>query len=312
MASAIHRITYLYFPSVNTPDFPVENYIINPDLSAVVGVEQQYWKVVGDSVVEMSEAEKAVVDAKLYRPSPVIIDGVPKEEDGKMVTVVSPAREGTMTWLTSRGDNMSPTPPDTGRGKGPKIKLDFTGSGTEYVDFQFSQPVELHDGAMWYTPVENWSHDDEFSLSVIIPANTPTVNGTNTGNCNLVEYIPSSGMHVIIPAAGDGTHDIDLSNAAPIFMPNSTGGFWEVDSSSGEITVSSTPGQSGWGLFDFPVESFFLRNIAMGHPLGIFEIDVYKAEWCHQSWIYRLSCTKNSSGAGTVTGWVMVFREDST
>ena len=65
MANVINRTTKQYLRSVNTPDFPVEDWIINPDLSALESVPQKYWKVVGDTVVEMDQAEKDAVDAAL-------------------------------------------------------------------------------------------------------------------------------------------------------------------------------------------------------------------------------------------------------
>ncbi len=63
MASAIHRITRIFHKRVNTPDFPVSDYIINPNLSAVMGVPRIYRKITGDVVSEMSQEEKLVVDA---------------------------------------------------------------------------------------------------------------------------------------------------------------------------------------------------------------------------------------------------------
>ena len=63
MANVINRTTCEYLESVNTPDFSVLDWIINPDLSAVSGVPMKYWKCSGDSVVEMSQAEKDTVDA---------------------------------------------------------------------------------------------------------------------------------------------------------------------------------------------------------------------------------------------------------
>lgn len=63
MADVVNRTTVQYLQSVNTPDFPVEDWIINPDLSALTGVPQKYWKVVGDTVVEMTQPEKDAVDA---------------------------------------------------------------------------------------------------------------------------------------------------------------------------------------------------------------------------------------------------------
>jgi hypothetical protein len=39
------------------------DWIINPDLSSVVGIAEKYWKISGDSVLEMTSEEKAIVDA---------------------------------------------------------------------------------------------------------------------------------------------------------------------------------------------------------------------------------------------------------
>jgi hypothetical protein len=65
MANVVNRtavpVVVLY--SVNTPDYPETEWIINPDLTALASVPQKYWKVSGDLVIEMTAAEKAVVDA---------------------------------------------------------------------------------------------------------------------------------------------------------------------------------------------------------------------------------------------------------
>ncbi len=62
MANVLHRITKRYEVSVNTPDFPVSIWIINPDVSAFRAVLSKYWNINGDIVTEMSAAEKTVVD----------------------------------------------------------------------------------------------------------------------------------------------------------------------------------------------------------------------------------------------------------
>lgn len=65
MANVVNRtavpVVVLY--SVNTPDYPVSEWIINPDLTILETVPLKYIKVVGDLLVEMTAAEKAVVDA---------------------------------------------------------------------------------------------------------------------------------------------------------------------------------------------------------------------------------------------------------
>ena len=65
MANWLHRTTLSYLGSTSPNSLPedISNYIEAPDLSAVVGVAKKYWKVVGDIVSEMTQPEKAVVDA---------------------------------------------------------------------------------------------------------------------------------------------------------------------------------------------------------------------------------------------------------
>ena len=74
MARAIHRTTYEYRKSINTPEFSTSDWLINPDLSGVDGVPQKYWKVVGDTVVEMDQAEKDAVDAANFSPDLPALD----------------------------------------------------------------------------------------------------------------------------------------------------------------------------------------------------------------------------------------------
>lgn len=69
MSDVIHRTErnlrgeLLQRISVNTPDFPIGTWIINPDLVAVNAVPKIYWKVVVDDVLEMTQPEKDAVDA---------------------------------------------------------------------------------------------------------------------------------------------------------------------------------------------------------------------------------------------------------
>lgn len=79
MANVINRTTLEYLVSVNTPDYPEEEWIINPDLSMVQGVPRKYWKLDVDSVVPMSQEEKDAYD--LANPVVIVrnhlLDGTP-------------------------------------------------------------------------------------------------------------------------------------------------------------------------------------------------------------------------------------------
>jgi len=62
MASVLNKITLEYIPSANTPDYPDSDWIINPDVSQVINVPRKYWKLDGETPIEMSEEEKSQVD----------------------------------------------------------------------------------------------------------------------------------------------------------------------------------------------------------------------------------------------------------
>lgn len=63
MANVLNKQTLRYLRSVNTPDYPTSEWLINPDISAVVGVPPQYWKLDGETVLPMSTAEMDAYDA---------------------------------------------------------------------------------------------------------------------------------------------------------------------------------------------------------------------------------------------------------
>lgn len=61
MANVIHRITKQYLESVNTPDYPESEWIINPTLP---DCDPSEWIVEGDSVRELTQLEKDAKEAK--------------------------------------------------------------------------------------------------------------------------------------------------------------------------------------------------------------------------------------------------------
>ena len=65
MASVLNRTTKESRTSAHTPDFPVADWIINPDLTAVAGQPTIYWVITGDVVSLASVGEQATIDAAL-------------------------------------------------------------------------------------------------------------------------------------------------------------------------------------------------------------------------------------------------------
>ena len=71
MANVINKTTNQFRRSAHTPDFPTGQWLIDPDVSDLERrkVPERYWKVSGKKVVEMTQAEKAVVDAASIDPN---------------------------------------------------------------------------------------------------------------------------------------------------------------------------------------------------------------------------------------------------
>lgn len=226
----------------------------------------------------------------------------PEEPDGKPVVVMSPSTEGWLTWFTGAGDHVV----NQTRGDGQQLRLTFTQAETKEVAIQMIEPVEIHDGQLFYTS-SDWSPDDRWNFFVRMPATTTAPNA-GLGNCNLTDV---GGFNIITPASGDGSHDIDLAQAVPV---PSSAGYWDVDLITGAVSPSATPGSAEWDLFDVQIQSYFMRNMPMGNPLGVFDIDTYKAEWISERWLMVLEIVRNTVGAGTfeASAWLMFFREKTT
>lgn len=112
---------------------------------------------------------------------------------------------------------------------------------------------------------------DYLNINLVAPATPVTINGSNTGNCNLVNIGPGN---IIIPAANNGTHDVDLtvavnSNlqgpnpvlvtmAVPVPAEDISGnltvynGYFNWDEETGAITYDYQQ-QGQFNLFDFEI-----------------------------------------------------------
>jgi len=107
------------------------------------------------------------------------------ENDGKLVVTNYPADQvrNEYIWLTGRGDH-----PTNGRGEGTRIKIAYGPgqTGDKYVDIQFNEQVQFHDGRMFVPDKDKWTDEDEWSYSIVMPATTGT-STPGTGNSNKVD-----------------------------------------------------------------------------------------------------------------------------
>jgi hypothetical protein len=257
-----------------------------------------------------------------------------KEADGRRVVTTSPVPSNWTTWVTGASDDIDAVNPTGARGSGAPILLEWDGEEPELdvnhevphsektVDIQFREPVQVHDGEVcWYDghakTTNNWFSDDNFDFLAAIPANTPVPAPGMDGNVNMVEVPGSQGtMHVIVPAAGNGAHNLpDLATStAPATARDENGnpnGYWDVNEYTGEV-FPAVPGQGTHNLYDFALKVYIIRKMPMGNPQGCFALDSYKVEWVHPNWKLQLTVRKKRPGAGTVQGWLLAFRQQTT
>ncbi len=62
MADVLHKVTKQFLLSVNTPDFMDGNWLINPDMSVVIGLPLKYWVIEGDTLRSATTAERTDID----------------------------------------------------------------------------------------------------------------------------------------------------------------------------------------------------------------------------------------------------------
>ena len=65
MSDVVNRTTNQYLRSVHEPDYPLVDWLHDPDLSAVTGYGSQYWVITGDVVTLMDQAARDAVDAQI-------------------------------------------------------------------------------------------------------------------------------------------------------------------------------------------------------------------------------------------------------
>jgi hypothetical protein len=164
---------------------------------------------------------------------------------------------------------------------------------------------KAHAASGWCTPIE-WGYRDPIWISggklkyigaalgdlvdfVIYAPATPTVaNGGNTGNCHLV-------YGVLVPAAGNGAWDVDLSTAVVVPTQTGTGGYWDYTmptnmTGRGTTTAAATPGQGAYHLVPARVDlvRFVVNEALLGDGESFYEPENPNPSACLPHW--RFEC----------------------
>lgn len=167
---------------------------------------------------------------------------------------------GLITTFTSQGDNISVL---TDVGNGTKLQvfheIGDDATKTKYIDFNIKENrTDIHEGYIIWSE----ANFDQISLE-IVPTVTNYSSGSNT-NFNLY------GGYLIIPAAGDGTIQVETADIRLIEMPltESTkvrpSSFWNADYNATTHTfenISPAPAGNGvYNMYGLEVVMFKLVN----------------------------------------------------
>jgi hypothetical protein len=245
-------------------------------------------------------------------PSQVVLastNGTPVDiSNNRMIVVNFPAEFGKSAWITGRGDDLV----NGVRGRGPALRMSFddvvrSEPEEKSIDLQFLEYFQLHDGHIDLKDPQDWDLDDEWDFGAVLPATAATPNPSNTGNCNLVDL---GGYHAIVPAAGDGTHDVDLTSATPVPGP---GGGWDYDYNADTLAFPADPANTAFSLLDVEVRPYVQIAVNMPwSPMGVFDFDAYDCVPISRRWRLRFTVRKASNGPGKLAGWIVGFRNNNT
>jgi hypothetical protein len=149
--------------------------------------------------------------ALVKEPESVYIAG-PTTSDGKQIVLPCLFPGNVYLFVCGASDSES----ERGEGSLFTVTSDTAGDTVNNMD-PFLDFVYIAGGSLLF---QGGVLGDYFSARIICPATEVVLNETNTGNCTLMDAPACPGLpsdtKLIIPAAGNGTHDVDLTTATPI------------------------------------------------------------------------------------------------
>jgi len=231
--------------------------------------------------------------------------------DGRAIVAPTQGPDGWRTFITGCADNPKV---DSKNGTGDPIFLEFAGPEEKGMDIVLASPVFLHNGSIHREG--NWSAKDKFSLSVKIDATFFEEGGNKDvkfvpikGGNKDVKFVPiNDAIGFWLPVEpSTGTHQFEQSKAFPVLATIAGAASWNIDEETSDVLP--VIGASGPAmLVNFPVQSFFARNIHLGSD---FYSDADQSEWVSNRWKLRLDVVKVSDGAGQVAGQIFTYRKST-
>lgn len=262
---------------------------------------------------DLSEAEVLLLEAVVFSHSGVGLPAgaqlvevnAPKTSDGKLIFLPNLFPGGVTLYLCGAGDGVN------GRGEGQEFSVGSDEAGESEVEFSFSDSIYFAGGTISWVGGEIGDH---ISLLAYAPATPVVANGSGAGNCSVM------GSGVIVPAAGDGSHDVDLSTAVPIPAYDDDGnrsGQWDWSdpwTGAGSIVPAANgPGTGNCNLIaaQFTLARFAAKMPLLGNGSMNLQLPAIKPKLMWPQWKFKAVLT-NSGHAGLKCAWMIVAARYAT
>lgn len=233
--------------------------------------------------------------------------GTPKTSDGKPIFLPNLFPGNVVLYYAGAGDHAT-----NGRGNGALFQVESNVQEDKTLEWQFNDWVYLSGATFSW---QGGDIGDHASMDLYCPA-TPVTAAQGNGNCNVVNG-------VIVPAAGNGGYNVDLTlaNPVPAFAPAGEEdtptaiGYWEWDDpNTGRGTITpGTPGASPWFLIaaDVPLTRFAARFPILGSDSSQAQVPAIKPKKILPHWRFKFTL-HNSSAKNVKIAWHLITARVST
>lgn len=232
----------------------------------------------------------------------------PVTSDGKPIFLPNLFPGNVLLYYAGCGDSR-----EDGRGKGTLFQLSSTAAEDKTLEAYFNDWVYLAGGALSW---EGGVIGDYVTLEVICPATVVTP-ASSDGNCDVVNG-------VIVPAAGTGAYNVDLSAAVPVpaqsvlvdeATPSTPNGYWdwsEPTTGLGTITPGN-PGSSPWHLIAAEVKlvRFISKLPLLGTGTMDAQVPAVKPKKILPQWKFRVALHNSTEKSLSLT-WNFITARIST
>jgi hypothetical protein len=231
-----------------------------------------------------------------------------REEDDFLWVAVNNFPRGTRQQLTGYGDDIT----NGVRGAGQRMYLSGDTVGDHYVDWQF-QDLRYLIGGTCEANADAVDDEDVVSFSLRAPS-TASTSTPGTGNCNAVEVVPSSGMHIYVPdEAGEGDVTVDLESTlnanvgftAAVPVPNASKQGWFNYNVVSNVLTPNYLRRGAYDLYDFETPlGHFLHKVPVLRSAMSLQVTNIVSTPILPHWVYRVTYSRAAASAFTIRWWL--------